>query len=157
METKKNFSTIEEVCDYLNEKCYSRYTNTYEERDGKFTHSLDYKEELENIEVEGMEKFLPQDEGYDISSGLDSVVAIFANEDKIEYVWQTSDFHDFNKLEYDAMAVDRKEIANALTEYIKYVKDGGCFDVSTWIFEEYCDIMLSISYDVMTTIGRIER
>lgn len=138
---KMNYKTVEQVAEYLNDKCYERYLDT------------DCESELKNIEVEGMEKFLPQDEKYDIFFGLDSVVAIFAKEDKIEYIWQTSDINNFNDLKYEAMVVDNEEIANAIADYPQYIKNGGCFDISKWLFEKYCDIMLSIDYEVLTTIG----
>jgi len=140
------FETVDEVVEYLNNNCY------------KFSSKL--ATVLKKIVVHGkmgrMEMFLPQDEKheYDINFGLDRVVAIFATEDEIEYIWQTEYENNFG---YEAMAVDREEIAKALTEYIKYVKDGGCLGVSEWIFDEYCDSWLSLDYDVMTTIGRIWR
>lgn len=142
---KLNFKTVEEVAEYLENKCYNFYLET------------DYENELNNIEVDGMKKFLPQDKKheYDIYFGLDRVVAIFATEDKIEYIWKTSDINDFNDFKYDAMVVDNEEIANAIAEYSQYLKNGGCFDVSKWIFEEYCNSRLSIDYEVLTTIGRI--
>ena len=136
----KNFKTVEEVALYLQSECYNLYLDT------------DYKKELKDIEVDGMKKFLPQDEKYDIHSGFDDVVAIFATEDRIEYIWKTRDKNDF---EYEARAVDNEVIANAIAEYPQYVKDGGCLDVSGWLLEEYCDSRLSIDYEVMTTIGRI--
>ena len=135
---KKNFKTVEEVALYLQSECYNLYLDT------------DYKKELEDIEVNGMKKFLP--EKYDIHSGFDDVVAIFATEDRIEYIWKTRDKNDF---EYEARAVDNEEIAIAIEEYPQYIKDGGCIDVSGWLLEEYCDSRLSIDYEVMTTIGRI--
>lgn len=135
---KKNFKTVEEVALYLQSECYNLYLDT------------DYKKELEDIEVNGMKKFLP--EKYDIHSGFDDVVAIFATEDTIEYIWKTRDKNDF---EYEARAVDNEEIANAIAEYPQYIKDGGCIDVSGWLLEEYCDSRLSIDYEVLTTIGRI--
>ena len=135
---KKNFKTVEEVALYLQSECYNLYLDT------------DYEKELKDIEVYGMKKFLP--EKYDIHSGFDDVVAIFATEDTIEYIWKTRDKNDF---EYEARAVDNEEIAIAIEEYPQYIKDGGCIDVSGWLLEEYCDSRLSIDYEVMTTIGRI--
>ena len=135
---KKNFETVQQVADYLQSECYYLYLDT------------DYKKELKNIEVDGMKKFLP--EKYDIHSGFDDVVAIFATEDTIEYIWKTRDKNDF---EYIARVVDNEEIANAIAEYPQYVKDGGCIDVSGWLMEEYCDSRLSIDYEVLTTIARI--
>lgn len=135
---KKNFKTVEQVADYLQSECYNPYLDT------------DYKKELKDIEVDGMKKFLP--EKYDIHSGFDDVVAIFATEDTIEYIWKTRDKNDF---EYEARAVDNEEIANAIAEYPQYIKDGGCIDVSGWLLEEYCDSRLSVDYEVLTTIGRI--
>ena len=135
---KKNFKTVEEVALYLQSECYNLYLDT------------DYEKELKDIEVDGMKKFLP--EKYDIHSGFDDVVAIFATEDTIEYIWKTRDKNDF---EYKARAVDNEEIAIAIEEYPQYIKDGGCIDVSGWLLEEYCDSRLSIDYEVMTTIGRI--
>lgn len=132
----KNFKTVEEVAEYLENKYYDCY---------------DEEDELKEIEVNGMEKFLPDDK-YDIYYGFDRVIAIFATEDKIEYIWKTIDCRDLFK--YEARVVDNEEIAKAIDDYPQYVRDGGCFDVSKWIFE-YCDTMLSIDYDVMTTIGRI--
>ena len=135
---KKNFKTVEQVAEYLNDECYYLYLDT------------DYKKELKDIEVDGMKKFLP--EKYDIHSGFDDVVAIFATEDTIEYIWKTRDINDF---EYIARVVDNEEIANAIAEYPQYIKDGGCIDVSGWLLEEYCDSRLSVDYEVLTTIGRI--
>ena len=135
---KKNFKTVQQVAEYLQSECYNIYLDT------------DYKKELKDIEVDGMKKFLP--EKYDIHSGFDDVVAIFATEDTIEYIWKTRDKNDF---EYEARAVDNEEIANAIAEYPQYIKDGGCIDVSGWLLEEYCDSRLSIDYEVMTTIGKI--
>ena len=140
---KKNFKTVEQVAEYLQNECYYKYLDT------------DCHKELNNIEVDGMSKFLPNQKGnkvYDIYSGFDEVVAIFATEDRIEYIWQTRDINDF---EYEARVVDNEEIGNAIAEYPQYVKDGGCIDVSGWLLEEYCDSRLSIDYEVMTTIGRI--
>lgn len=137
---KKNFKTVEQVAEYLQSECYNLYLDT------------DYENELKDIEVNGMKKFLPQDGKYEIYSGFDDVVAIFATEDTIHYILKTRDKNDF---EYEARAVDNEEIANAIAEYPQYVKDGGCLDVSRWLFEEYCDSRLSIDYEVMTTIGRI--
>lgn len=138
---KLNFETVEQVAEYLQNKCYNTYLDT------------DCENELKNIEVDGMKKFLPQDEKYDICFGLDSVVAIFATEDKIEYIWKTSDINNFNDFKYEAMVVDNEEIANAIADYPQYIKNGGCFDISQWLFEKYCDIMLSIDYEVLTTIA----
>lgn len=137
---KKNFKTVEEVALYLQSECYNIYLDT------------DYKKELEDIEVNGMKKFLPQDGKYDIHFGFDDVVAIFATEDIIEYIWKTRDNNDF---EYEARVVVNKEMAYAIEDYPQYVKDGGCLDVSRWLMEEYCDSRLSIDYEVLTTIGRI--
>lgn len=136
--TKKNFKTVQQVAEYLQSECYNIYLDT------------DYKKELKDIEVDGMKKFLP--EKYDIHSGFDDVVAIFATEDTIEYIWKTRDKNDF---EYEARAVDNEEIANAIAEYPQYIKDGGCLDVSRWLMEEYCDSRLSIDYEVLATIGKI--
>lgn len=135
---KKYFKTVQQVAEYLQSECYNLYLDT------------DYEKELKDIEVDGMKKFLP--EKYDIQSGFDEVVAIFATEDTIEYIWKTRDKNDF---EYEARAVDNEEIANAIAEYPQYIKDGGCIDVSGWLLEEYCDSRLSIDYEVLTTIGRI--
>ena len=139
---KKNFKTVKQVADYLDEKCYDKYLET------------DYKKELKDIEVDGMKKFLP--EKYDIHRGFDDVVAIFATEDRIEYIWKMRDVNDF---EYIARVVDNEEIANAIAEYPQYIKDGGCLDVSEWLSEKYHDSILSVDYsvdyEVMTTIGRI--
>ena len=140
---KKNFKTVEQVAEYLQRECYYLYLDK------------DYEEELKDIEVNGMMKLLPNQNGkekYDIHSGFDEVVAIFATEDTIEYIWKTRDKNDF---EYEARAVDNEEIANAIAEYPQYIKDGGCIDVSGWLLEEYCDSRLSVDYEVMTTIGRI--
>ena len=140
---KKIFSTVDEVAEYLNSECYYKYLDT------------DCYKELKNIEVDGMSKFLPNQNGnevYDIYFGFDNVVAIFATEDRIEYIWQTRDKNNF---EYEARAVDNEEIANVIVEYPKYVKESGCLDVSSWLMEEYCDSRLSIDYEVMTTIARI--
>lgn len=135
---KKYFKTVQQVAEYLQSECYNLYLDT------------DYEKELKDIEVDGMKKFLP--EKYDIHSGFDDVVAIFATEDTIEYIWKTRDKNDF---EYEARAIDNEEIANAIAEYPQYIKDGGCIDVSGWLLEEYCDSRLSIDYEVLTTIGRI--
>ena len=135
---KKYFKTVQQVAEYLQSECYNLYLDT------------DYEKELKDIEVEGMKKFLP--EKYDIHSGFDDVVAIFATEDTIEYIWKTRDKNDF---EYEARVIDNEEIGNAIAEYPQYIKDGGCIDVSGWLMEEYCDSRLSIDYDVLTTIGRI--
>ena len=135
---KKYFKTVEQVAEYLQRECYYLYLDT------------DCHKELKDIEVEGMKKFLP--EKYHIQSGFDNVVAIFATEDTIEYIWKTRDKNDF---EYIARAVDNEEIANAIAEYPQYIKDGGCIDVSGWLLEEYCDSRLPIDYEVLTTIGRI--
>ena len=135
---KKNFETVQQVAEYLQDECYYLYLDK------------DYEEELKDIEVDGMKKFLP--EKYHIHSGFDEVVAIFATEDTIEYIWKTRDKNDF---EYEARAVDNEEIANAIAEYPQYIKDGGCIDVSGWLLEEYCDSRLSVDYEVMTTISRI--
>lgn len=137
---KKYFKTVEQVAEYLNDNL-----------------DTNCEKELENIEVEGMKKFLPQDEKYKytINLGIDCVVAIFATEDKIEYIWETSDINNFNDFKYEARTVDNEEIANAIADYPQYIKNGGCYDVSKWIFEEYCDSRLSIDYEVLTTIGRI--
>lgn len=140
---KKYFKTVEQVAEYLQNECYYKYLDTK------------YHKELKNIEVDGMMKFLPNQKGneiYDIYFGFDEVVAIFATEDRIEYIWQT---RDFNYYEYEARVVDNEEIANAIAEYPQYIKDGGCIDVSGWLLEEYCDSRLSIDYEVLTTIGRI--
>ena len=92
----------------------------------------------------------------DIYFGFDEVVAIFATEDTIEYIWKMRDKNDF---EYIARTVDNEEIANAIAEYPQYIKDGGCIDVSEWLSEKYGDSILSVDYsvdyEVMTTIGRI--
>ena len=139
---KKNFETVQQVADYLQSECYYLYLDT------------DYKKELKNIEVDGMKKFLP--EKYDIHSGFDDVVAIFATEDTIEYIWKTRDKNDF---EYIARVVDNEEIANAIAEYSQYIKNGGCIDVLDWLSEKYCDeygdSWLSVDYEVLTTIGGI--
>lgn len=137
---KKYFKTVQQVAEYLQSECYYKYLDT------------DYKKELKDIEVEGMKKFLPQDGKYDIYFGFDDVVAIFATEDTIEYIWKTRDKNDF---EYEARVIDNEEIGNAIAEYPQYIKDGGCIDVSGWLLEEYCDSRLSIDYEVLTTIGRI--
>ena len=140
---KKNFKTVQQVAEYLQNECYYLYLDT------------DCHKELNNIEVDGMSKFLPNQKGnevYDIHFGFDEVVAIFATEDRIEYIWQTRDKNDF---EYEARVVDKEEIANAIAEYPQYVKESGCLDVSSWLMEEYCDSRLSVDYEVMTTIGRI--
>ena len=137
---KKNFKTVEQVAEYLQGECYSLYLDT------------DYKKELKDIEVEGMKKFLPQDGKYDIYFGFDEVVAIFATEDTIVYIWQSRDKND---IDYIVRIVDTEEIAYAMSDYPQYVKDGGCLDVSRWLMEEYCDSRLSIDYEVLTTIGRI--
>ena len=140
---KKNFETVEQVADYLDDECYYLYLDK------------DYEKELKDIEVDGMKKFLP--EKYHIQRGLDNeVVAIFATEDTIEYIWKIRDVNDF---EYIARAVDKEAIANAIAEYSQYIKDGGCIDVLGWLSEKYCDSILlvdySVDYEVMTTIGRI--
>ena len=139
---KKNFSTVDEVAEYLNSECYYKYLDT------------DCYKELENIEVEGHKKFISgkkyYEKSFEIYFGLDEVCAIFATEDTIEYIWKTRDKNDF---EYEARAVDNEEIANAIAEYPQYIKDGGCIDVSGWLLEEYCDSRLSIDYEVLTTIG----
>ena len=136
---KKNFETVQQVADYLDDECYYLYLDT------------DYEEELKDIEVNGMKKFLPEE--YHIKRGFDDdVVAIFATEDTIEYIWKTRDVNDF---EYEARAVDKEEITNAIAEYSQYIKDGGCIDVSEWLLEKYCDNRLSVDYEVLTTIGRI--
>ena len=140
---KKYFETVQQVAEYLQNECYYKYLDT------------DCHKELKNIEVEGMSKFLPNQKGnevYDIYFGFDEVVAIFATEDRIEYIWQT---RDHNYYEYEARVVDNEEIGNAIAEYPKYVKESGCIDVSSWLMEEYCDSRLSIDYEVLTTIGRI--
>ena len=140
---KKYFETVEQVAEYLQNECYYKYLDT------------DCHKELKNIEVEGMSKFLPNQKGnevYDIYFGFDEVVAIFATEDRIEYIWQT---RDHNYYEYEARVVDNEEIGNAIAEYPQYVKESGCIDVSSWLMEEYCDSRLSIDYEVLTTIGRI--
>ena len=140
---KMNFKTVEQVAEYLQNKCYNTYLDT------------DYESELKNIEVEGMEKFLPKENGkenYSIYFWLDDVVAIFATEDRIEYIWQSRDNKNFK---YEAMVVDNEEIANAIADYPQYIKNGGCFDISKWLFEEYDDTMLWADYEVLTTIGRI--
>jgi len=129
---KKNFKTVEEVAEYLDILC---------------------EKELNDIEVDGMVKFLPEKNKYDIYYGTDDVAAIFATEDRTEYIWRTR--RDFHNYKYDARVVDNEEIANAIACYPQYIKDGGCLDVSSWLFEEYCDSKLSIDYDVLTTIGRI--
>ena len=128
---KKNYKTVEEIAEYLD---------------------IEGEKELNDIEVDGMEKFLPEKYEYDIYYGTDDVVAIFATENRTEYIWRTRDFF---KIKYDARVVDNEEIANAIDCYPQYIKDGGCLDVSSWLFEEYCDSKLSIDYDVLTTIGRI--
>ena len=138
MVEKRNFKTVQQVADYLQSECYYKYLDT------------DCHKELKNIEVDGMKKFLP--EKYDIHSGFDDVVAIFATEDTIEYIWKTRDKNDF---EYIARVVDNEELANAIAEYPQYIKDGGCIDVSGWLMEEYYDSRLSIDYEVLTTIARI--
>ena len=136
---KKNFETVQQVAEYLDYECYYLYLDT------------NYKKELKDIEVDGMKKFLPGK--YRIERGLDDeVVAIFATEDTIEYIWKTRDKNDF---EYEARVVDNEEIANAIAEYPQYVKDGGCIDILGWLSEEYCDSMLSVDYEVLTTIARI--
>jgi len=134
------FETVEDVVEYLQNYSYNL--------------SDKFNKDLKEIEVYGMKKFLPQDKKheYDIYFGFDRVVAIFATEDEIQYIWQTRYKDNFG---YEARVVDFEEIANAIAEYPQYIKDGGCFDVSKWLFEEYCDSLLSIAYDVMTTIGRI--
>lgn len=140
---KKNFKTVEQVAEYLQNECYYKYLDT------------NCQKELKNIEVEGMSKLLPNQNGnevYDIYFGFDEVVAIFATEDRIEYIWQTRDYNDY---EYEARVVDNEEIGNAIAEYPQYVKESGCIDVSGWLLEEYCDSRLSIDYEVLTTIGRI--
>lgn len=140
---KKYFKTVQQVAEYLQNECYYKYLDT------------NCHKELKNIEVDGMMKFLPNQKGnemYDIYFGFDEVVAIFATEDTIEYIWQT---RDSNYFEYEARVVDNEEIANAIAEYPQYIKDGGCIDVSGWLLEEYCDSRLSIDYEVLTTIGRI--
>ena len=140
---KKYFETVQQVAEYLQNECCYKYLDT------------DCHKELKNIEVEGMSKFLPNQKGnevYDIYFGFDEVVAIFATEDRIEYIWQT---RDHNYYEYEARVVDNEEIGNAIAEYPKYVKESGCIDVSSWLMEEYCDSRLSIDYEVLTTIGRI--
>lgn len=136
------FDDVEEVAEHLRNYCY------------KFSAKFDRV--LEKIKVKGMKKFLPQDKNheYDIHFGSDRVVAIFATEDEIEYIWQDGGENCFG---YEVITVDKEEIADAIAEYPQYVKDGGCLDVSQWLFEEYCDSWLSISYDVLTTIGRIWR
>ena len=136
---KKYFKTVEQVEEYLNDECYYLYLDT------------DYKEELKDIEVDGMKKFLP--EKYRIERGFDDeVVAIFATEDTIEYIWKMRDVNDF---EYIARVVDKEEIANAIVEYSQYIKDGGCIDVSGWLLDEYGDSRFSVDYEVMTTIRKI--
>ena len=141
---KKIFSTVDEVAEYLNSECYYKYLDT------------DCYKELENIEVEGYKKFTSgkkyYEKSFEIYFGFDEVVAIFATEDTIEYIWKTRDKNDF---EYEARVVDKEEIANAIAEYPQYVKESGCLDVSSWLMEEYCDSRLSVDYEVMTTIGRI--
>ena len=75
---KKYFKTVEQVAEYLQNECHYKYLDK------------DYEEELNNIEVDGMSKFLPNQKGnevYDIYFGFDEVVAIFATEDRIEYIW----------------------------------------------------------------------
>lgn len=89
---KLNFETVEQVAEYLQNKCYT-YLDT------------DCESELKNIEVEGMEKFLPKENGkenYLIYFWLDDVVAIFATEDRIEYIWQSRDNKNFK---YEAMVI----------------------------------------------------
>lgn len=135
---KKIFETVEEVAEYLQNKCSA--------------YSQKFVTELKKIEVDGMEKLLPQIQNYNIYSGFDKVVAIFATEDRIEYIWQT---YNNNKYKYEARVVNNEEIANAIAQYPHYIKEGGCFDVSTWLFKEYCDSPLSIDYEVMTTIASI--
>ena len=135
---KKNFKTVKQVADYLDEKCYDKYLDT------------DYKKELKDIEVDGMKKFLP--ENYDIHIGFDDVVAIFATEDTIEYIWK---IRDKNYFEYIARVVDNEETAEKIAEYPQYIKNGGCLDVSSWLMEKYCSSRFSIDYEVLTTIGRI--
>ena len=44
---KKNFKTVEQVADYLNDECYYIYLDK------------NYEDELKDIEVDGMKKFLP--------------------------------------------------------------------------------------------------
>lgn len=134
------FEAVEEVVEYLQNNSYSL--------------SNKFNKDLKEIEIYGMKKFLPQDEKheYNIYIGSDKVVAIFATEDEIQYIWQTRYKDNFA---YEAMVVDKEEIANAIVDYPQCIKDGGCFDVSKWLFETYCDSRLSIDYEVLTTIGRI--
>lgn len=135
----KKFKTVEQVAEYLNDKYYDLG---------------DVDDVMMDIEVDGMEKFLPQDDDYDIYYGLDKVVAIFAtDEGKIGYVWKTSCCGGLSK--YDARVVDYYGLAKVIDDYPQYVKDGGCDDISSWLLKEYCDRWLSIDYDVMTTIGRM--
>ena len=139
---KKIFKTVDEVAEYLQKVCYSAYLET------------DCHKELENIDVVGMRKLLPEENGnemYDIEFGLDKVVAIFATENRIEYIWKTS--KKLNYFEYEVRVVDNEEIGNAIAEYPEYVKNGGWQDVSIWLMEEFCDIKLSFDYEVMTTFA----
>ena len=132
------FETVEEVVEYLQNYSYNLTDK--------------FNKDLKEIEIYRMKKFLPKDEKYNIYIGSDKVVAIFATENEIQYIWQTRYKNNFG---YEAMTIDNEEIANAIADYPQYIKNGGCFDVSKWLFEEYCDTMLSIDYEVLTTIGRI--
>lgn len=143
MEEKKIFKTVEEVADYLQNKCLD----------------TDCEKKLENIEVDGMQKYLPNGKyiiRYDIHLGTDEVVAIFLAEDRKEYIWREMDDWDFREIKYEARTVDNEEIGNAIADYPQYVRDCGCLDVSRWLLEEYCDSRLSVDYDVMTKIGHIQ-
>ena len=140
---KKNFKTVEQVADYLDEECYYLYLDKY------------YEDELKDIEVDGMKKFLPGK--YHIQRRFDDdVVAIFTTKDTIEYIWKMRDVNDF---EYIARVVDKEEIANAIAEYSQYIKNGGYLDISSWLKAKYGDSILSVDYsvdyEVLTTIGRI--
>lgn len=140
---RKILKTVEEVAEYLQNKC----------------HESDCGKELENIEVHGMRKYLPNGKhinGYDIHLGTDKVVAIFLGVDRNEYIWREMDDSDFSEFKYEARTVDNEEIGNAIAGYPQYVRNGGCLDVSRWLLEEYCDSRLSVDYDVMARIGHIQ-
>lgn len=147
---KKNFKTINEICDYLNEKCYSTYTNTYEVRDGKLTRPLDVNEVKKGITINSNETYCDLDAGF----GLDEVVLAYVDEDKNNNIDFIMCCNSYGNLNFEVLTFDRKAFSKSMEEYGEYIENGGILGVSRWLMEEYCDSLLSLGYDVLMEIEK---
>lgn len=133
MRTIKDFRSVEEVCDWLNDNCTDYYKSHW-------------KRGLKNITINGNKPCV----GTGIRYGLDEICLIYIDEENnIDYIWCYCDRN--NMLTYDVQRVDRNAIAELMPKYAEYIADPdeGWFDLSRWLHNEMCETKLSFDYDII--------